>query len=406
MREDTIPRQGQRLLTRVRRAPWGAGLWNLKTFYLCYFVAVGIYSPYLALYFRAIHLSGAQIGLVSSLVPLAGVILPPLWGTLSDRYHWRKRLINLALFAAAVIAPIVVLAHTFALLLVLVILLAVALSPAIPLSDASTMETVRLRGGSYGGIRVFGSLGYLISSLLVGVLYAHSGIFILFPLYGALMFVTFLVSLAMPRQRDTVQVTRGVGVGEILRNRTVLVFLLLALAGYGTAAAYNTFFALYLRSLGAGTGVVGIAAAIASLSELPIMALSGRIMARLGVKPLLLASLGVAALRWTAYGLIHDYHIALVFGLLHGLTFAGFYTAGVTFIDRRIPEHLRSTGQAVFNGATFGLGTMLGANLFGVLYDHIHANGIFLVAGAICALATTGMVVFMPNQAAPIARKG
>jgi len=275
----------------------------------------------------------------------------------------------------------------------LVILLAIALSPAIPLSDATTMETVRTRGGSYGGVRVFGSLGYLIASLAAGVVYAGDRIVVLFPLYGALLFITFLASLAMPRQGDTVQLTRGAGIGTLLGNRVVLVFLILALVGYGTAAAYNTFFALYLRSLGAGTGIVGIGAAIASLSELPVMALSGRIMARVGVKPLLLVSLGVAALRWGAYGLIHDYHIALAFGLLHGLTFAGFYTAGVTFIDRHVHASLRSTGQAVFNGATFGLGTMLGSNLFGVLFDRIGPNGMFLVASAICAVATVSMAL-------------
>src|SRR5689334_22524799 len=153
MREDTLSQQSSRVLLRTRLR---SRLWNLKSFYLCYFIAVGIYSPYLGLYFRAIHLDGVQIGLVSSLVPLAGVLLPPLWGTLSDRYRWRKRLINGALLAAALIAPAVVLAHSFAVLLVLVILLAIALSPAIPLSDATTLETVRQHGGSYGGVRVFG----------------------------------------------------------------------------------------------------------------------------------------------------------------------------------------------------------------------------------------------------------
>ena len=390
MREDTLSQQSSRVLLRPRL---GSRLWNLKSFYLCYFIAVGIYSPYLGLYFRAIHLDGVQIGLVASLVPLAGVLLPPLWGTLSDRYRWRKRLINGALLAAALIAPAVVLAHSFAVLLVLIVLLAIALSPAVPLSDATTMETVRPRGGSYGGVRVFGSLGYLIASLAAGAVYAGNRIAVLFPLYGALLFITFLVSLAMPRQGDTVQLTRGEGIGALLRNRVVLVFLILALVGYGTAAAYSTFFALYLRSLGAGTGIVGIGAAIASLSELPVMALSGRIMARVGVKPLLLVSLGVAVLRWGAYGLTHDYHIALAFGLLHGITFAGFYTAGVTFMDRHVPASLRSTGQAVFNGATFGLGTMLGSNLFGVLFDRLGPNGMFLVASAICAVATVGMAL-------------
>jgi len=58
----------------------------MKAFYLCYFVAVATYTPYLSLYLHAIHLNGSQIGLIASLAPLVGVVLPPLWGTLSDRF--------------------------------------------------------------------------------------------------------------------------------------------------------------------------------------------------------------------------------------------------------------------------------------------------------------------------------
>ena len=72
--------------TVTRTATHLAGPWSMKLFYLWYFMATGIYFPYLSLYLRAIHLDGAQIGLVASTAPLAGVVLQPLWGTLSDRY--------------------------------------------------------------------------------------------------------------------------------------------------------------------------------------------------------------------------------------------------------------------------------------------------------------------------------
>jgi PPP family 3-phenylpropionic acid transporter len=380
-----------------RTTAWLAGPWSLKFLYLWYFIATGIYSPYLGLYLRAIRLDGAQIGLVASMAPLAGVLLQPLWGTLSDRLGWRRPLLSLALLAAALIAPAVALAHTFAALLLLVIALAVAISPAVPLADATTLEWIGRHGGSYGAVRIYGSLGYLLASLGVGLFYRGRHILLLFPLYGFLLFGTCLVSLAAPRQGEAVHLAHGEGLGTVLQDRVVVLFLALAVVGYGTYAAYNTFFALYLKGLGAGTDVVGLAAGLASLSELPVMALAGRIMARVGIKPLLLAGLGAAALRWLAYGLLHDYRVALAFGLLHGLSFAGFYVAGVTFIDRRVPEHLRSTGQTLFFGATFGLGSVAGSNLFGVLFDHLHAGGMYLVAAALCALSVGGLALFLPN---------
>lgn len=369
----------------------------MKLFYLCFFMATGAYSPYLGLYLQAVHLDGVQIGVVASVVPLVAVGLQPLWGALSDRYGWRKRMLNLALLGAAVMAPLVALAHSFVALLPLFILLAVALSPVTPLSDATTLEWLRRHGGSYGSVRVYGSLGYLLLSLASGSLYGDGRILWLFPLYGALLCLTFVVSLAAPRQEDMPTRVHGEGLGAVLGDRVVLVFLALAVLGYGTYTAYNTFFALYLKSLGAGTGVVGISAAVATASELPVMILAGPIMSRLGVKPLLLAGLGAAATRWVAYALVHDYRVAVAFGLLHGLSFAGFYVAGITFIDQRVPARLRATGQTLFNGATFGLGSVAGANLFGFLFDRLHPHGMFAVAALLCIASIIGLAVLMPN---------
>jgi MFS family permease len=115
------------------------------------------------------------------------------------------------------------------------------------------------------------------------------------------------------------------------------------------------------------------------------------------VKPFLLAGLGAATIRWFSYGMLHDYRLALAFQLLHGLSFAGFYVAGVTYIDQQVPDHLRSTGQTLFYGATFGLGTVAGANVFGALFDRVHAQGIFLVASGVCAITVACIALYLPN---------
>jgi len=370
----------------------------MKIFYLCYFGASGVYFPYAGLYLGAIGLSGSQIGLIASTVPLAGVLLQPLWGLLSDRYGWRKRLLTTALLASALTAPLVALAHSFALLLLPIALLAVALSPTIPLADATTLQWLRRNGGSYGAVRIYGSFGFMLTALATGSFFVGTGILRLFPLYGLLLGVTFAVSLAAPGQGDAGMLRRGSsGMGSLLRDRALVLFLALCFAAYATYAAYNTFFGLYLRDLGAGTGVVGIAAGLASLSELPVMAVAGLAMRRLGVKPVLLIGLGAALVRWLAYAVLRDYHAALVFQALHGLSFAAFYVAGITFIDRRVPANLRATGQTLFYGATFGLGTCLGTDIFGVLYQRLHAAGMFLVAGLVCAVAIVGLLLVMPH---------
>ena len=375
------------------------GPWSMKLFYLCFFGYVGIITAYLGLYLGAVGLSGTQIGVIASALPLAGAVMQPIWGTISDRYGWRKRLLACTLLIATLTALTVPLAHSFALLLLIIIVFAVALSPASPLADAITLQWVSEHGGNYGAVRVYGTLGFLLAALAGGVFLTSWGILNMFFLLSLVLGCTFVVSFTTPTQvqTNTLPAKHG-GVRTILRDRVLVLFLLFCAVGYSTFQAYDTFFSLYLHGLGAGTAMVGIAIGLSVLSELPAMALAGRVMKRLGVKRLLLIGFGLAVIRWLAYAAFPNPNLALIFQTLHGISFTAYYIAALTFIDLRVPRHLRTTGQTLFYGATFGLGSWAGATFFGILYDYLNARGMFLAAGFTCAIALAGLLLVTPSE--------
>ena len=282
-------------------------------------------------------------------------------------------------------------------------MLAIALSPAIPLADAITLQWIGEHGGSYGSIRVYGSLGFLLAAIIAGRILNSIGVTALFLLLTIIFCGPLLVSFFVPGQS-------GVSMARVkarellllLRDRTLLLFILLCMIGYGTFAAYNTFFGLYLKSLGVSTSAIGLASGMASLSELPTMMLSGILMKRLGVKWLLIIGLGIAVVRWLAYATFTDYPVLFAFTLLHGISFASFYVSAVTFIDQRVPLHMRTTGQTLFYGTSFGLGTWVSTNLFGALYEHIHGSGMFLVGAALCTASILGLILLIPRNPAHV----
>lgn len=376
------------------------GPWNMKLFYLGYFSTMGVYLPYLGLYLGASDLSGTQIGLIASMSPLASVLMPPIWGWLSDHHGWRKQVLIVALMSALLTSLLLWwIAHSFVLLLLLISCLALVLSSVSPLADAITLQWIEQQGGSYGSIRVYGSLGFLIASIVAGNILNIIGISWLFLLLAIVFCGPVLASLFVPAQSKTGMTPfRGLDLLLLLRDRTLLLFTFLCMVGFGTFAAYGTFFSLYMRSLGVSTAAIGLATGLGSLSELPLMMLSGLLMKRLSVKWLLIIGLSVAAVRWLAYATFTSYALLFAFTLLHGISFACFYTASVTFIDRRVPIHLRTTGQTLFYGATFGLGTWLSTNLFGVLYDRFYGNGMFLCAAIICTAAILGLLFSVPHN--------
>ena len=48
--------------------------------YLLFYITMGVYSPYLNLYFERVGLNGSQIGLINSCGYIAAMIFSPIWG--------------------------------------------------------------------------------------------------------------------------------------------------------------------------------------------------------------------------------------------------------------------------------------------------------------------------------------
>jgi len=62
-------------------------------YYSIYWGAVGIYEPFLNVYFQRLELSGFQIGVINSLFPLMALVLSPMVSAQADRKAWRRRIL-------------------------------------------------------------------------------------------------------------------------------------------------------------------------------------------------------------------------------------------------------------------------------------------------------------------------
>ncbi|MGD8458451.1 MAG: MFS transporter, partial [Anaerolineales bacterium] len=65
----------------------------LRILYFFYFAAFGIIGTYLNIYYRDSGLSGLQIGILASVLPLVSMGAAPLWGIWSDRIGQVKNLL-------------------------------------------------------------------------------------------------------------------------------------------------------------------------------------------------------------------------------------------------------------------------------------------------------------------------
>src|SRR5436190_15917544 len=77
-----------------------------RLYYFVFIGALGFSSPFINLFYLQQGLNGAQIGLVVLISSLAGLVVAPLWGRLSDGGLSILRLLQVSLIATAIVLVI------------------------------------------------------------------------------------------------------------------------------------------------------------------------------------------------------------------------------------------------------------------------------------------------------------
>ena len=99
----------------------------------------------------------------------------------------------------------------------------------------------------------------------------------------------------------------------------------------------------------------------------------------------------LAAARWGMLAWSAESAIVAPAQVLHAFTFAAFHIAAVSLTHRLFPADLRASGQALFAGLTYGLGTVAGTFVSGALFDRVGPWPTF-AASYLIALAAAGMM--------------
>ena len=124
----------------------GAGMKTLYLFFAVYFIYVGM-TGMVPKFYGEIGLSDSQIGGITTVITVAGLLLQPAWGTLADRAKYKKTVLTLGLAVAGVISFLVLpVSGNYGLLLLTLTAFNIFLLPAMPVSNAIGIEYTTTRG--------------------------------------------------------------------------------------------------------------------------------------------------------------------------------------------------------------------------------------------------------------------
>lgn len=361
-----------------------------RAMYLGYYLAIGAFLPYINLYYERMGLSGVQIGSLAAITVLVGSLAALFLGGMADAFTWQNRILSIALFLCPISVFLLSNATSIQALIIILVLYAFFNSPIIPILDSSALEAAKTYRGNYGNLRLWGTIGWSISTLLVGMLIENFEIRWLFYSYIVFMFFTFVLSLRHSTSMSQVKVPVRQELSQLLRPH-FFIFLLSILLLAVTSGGFHSFFSIYLDGINTSEGMIGLAWTLASLSEIPVMLGAGLIIQKISSGGLLKISFLAYALRWLLLSFISAPFWALLTQLLHGLSFAAFLVGGVTYINQLAPKGLGTTAQAIFNTVSFGLASIIGSLLGGYFYDTLGMSAMF---GFFSLIAIFGLFVF------------
>ena len=360
---------------------------RLSAFYFAYFAYVGAVAPYFSLYLASLGLAAAQIGVLLSLGSLTRVLGPNVWGWAADRSGQRARLLVLTLALACAGYAGFFFVRSFWGLFVMLLITGFFTSAAMPLAESITLAHLRGAVHRYGSIRLWGSVGFILTVTSIGYALDALPVASLLWMMLATAAMSWGCALFIPDALFDSRRAEVEPVGRILRRPEVAALLgacCLMSVAHGPLYA---FYSIYLVAHGYTKAAVGWMWTVGVVAEIAVFMLMPRAMQRWSIASILRVCFAATTLRFLMIGwCVESVPILFCAQVLHGLSFGAYHAAAVTAFNRWFEGANQVRGQAIYLSVSFGAGGMAGSALSGVAWETMGAAWTFSAA-AMAALA-------------------
>ncbi|MEM2972291.1 MAG: MFS transporter [Candidatus Bathyarchaeia archaeon] len=340
------------------------GLWFSG---FCYFMALGFVSPFMPLLLQSSKLTYFEIGVIYMIGLIFPILSQTFWGNIIDKTG-RKAIIILVVAVASVVSVIYPHASSFIQFLTLVLLWNTFVSAATTATPALAVDTVGSTdvGKFFGRYRISGSIGWIISTAIGGLVSTSFGINVVFYLASAFFWLSAIIIKVSINEQPRIKIDDEKGnFRQFVGNKNFLMFLLTIFMVNISATTFSHFLSLYIRKLGGSDTIVGLAFSIAALAEVPCMVYFGAVSDKIGRKMLVAAALFIYPLRLGLYTTAKHPYLILPIQLLHGFTFGMLYVSSIAFVSDIAPEG-RGTALGLYNSFS-SAGSAVGSGIAGAI---------------------------------------
>jgi PPP family 3-phenylpropionic acid transporter len=256
----------------------------------------------------------------------------------------------------------------------------------LPLMESVTFNHLGARANRYASVRVWGSVGFILSVGLIGWWQERAGSAII-PVTVLVLFVGVWISCLIIPDRGHAAHDQHLSLRSLIRRPEILFFMGACLLMQASHGAYYAFYSIYLEAYGYSSTAIGALWAFGVAIEVIVFLRMHRLLERFGARQMLLFSLGLAVLRWLLIGLFIDQvAVQILAQSLHAFSFGAFHASAIHLAHHYFPGPTQGRGQALYNSVSFGVGGAVGSLTSGLLWSSAGPTATFAAASLMAAM--------------------
>ena len=345
--------------------------WRLSSFYFFYFAALGALVPYWGLYLKSRGFDAVAIGSLMALLMATKIIAPNVWGWLGDHLGHRMRIVRLASLVAMLGFVAMFWAQGFWGIALVMLIYSFFWNASLPQFEVVTLTYLGDQVKRYSLLRLWGSVGFIITVILLGLLLDYTGTEVILWAVLTMYLGIFLVSLSVPEPAAASHPPAQESIFQVLRQPSVLAFLLTVFLMQASHGPYYAFYSIYLETNGYTKGTTGLLWGLGVVAEVFLFLFMYRLLKYSDAGNILMVSMLLAALRWLLIGHFPDELWVLLFSqLLHAATFGSFHAAAIHLVHEYFKGRHKGRGQALYASLSFGAGGAAGSLGSGFMWQH------------------------------------
>lgn len=345
-----------------------------------FYYAWGTFGAILSVYLAGIGCSATEVSLIASSAPLFAMITQPVCGIIADKLKSPKMVAIGCLLLSAISGLVFAYTHHYIFLFLFNGFAQGMIYGTVSLTD-------RLATASpypFGTIRIWGSILYAIACQVTGIVYDYISPIAIYYIFAVSIVLTIIALMGTKDVKPKIShQNEKFNIKELaealIKNKAFVMFVIIYILFQGPTTANTTYMPLLIQHLGGTTTMVGTTLLLSTLSEMPVVLFTDKIMKHISYKVLMIIACVISIIRFTWYSTCPDPSMIMYIFFFQGTTSIVFILVTVRIIMEIVDERFVNSAYGIANMLAKGVSALIFQMVSGTISDTIGGNQSFTV---------------------------